>query len=81
MEEKLGEGALSRNVKEHEEFVPQLEAFDEWCKKVQKDEVVYDGNVFLGMVDAFADTMVAHMTDVRFTFFAFIIISSRTLSG
>ena len=66
MEEKLGKGVLSGNIKEHEEFVPQLEALDEWCKKVQKGEVVYDGNVFLGMVEAFADTMVAHMTHVRF---------------
>ena len=78
MEEKLGEGALSGNIKEHEEFVPKLEALDEWCKKVQKGEVVYDGNVFLGMVDAFADTMVAHMTHVRcHILFAFIVINSR----
>jgi len=62
MEEKLGKGVLSGNIKEHEEFVPQLEALDEWCKKVQKGEEVYDGNVFLGMVEAFSDTMVAHMT-------------------
>ena len=68
MEEKLGKGVLSGNIKEHEEFVPQLEALDEWCKKVQMGEVVYDGNVFLGMVEAFADTMVAHMTHVRFLF-------------
>ena len=66
MEEKLGKGVLSGNIKEHEEFVPNLEALDEWCKKVQKGEVVYDGNVFLGMVNSFADTMVAHMTHVRF---------------
>jgi hemerythrin-like domain-containing protein len=65
MEEKLGKGVLSGNIKEHEEFVPKLEALDEWCKKVQKGAVVYDGTVFLGMVDAFADTMVAHMTHVR----------------
>jgi Hemerythrin HHE cation binding domain len=69
MEEKLGKGALSGNIKEHEEFIPKLEALDEWCKKVQKGEVVYDGTVFLGMVDAFADTMVAHMTHVRSIFF------------
>jgi len=62
MEEKLGKGTLSGNVKEHEEFVPKLEALEEWCKKVQKGEVVYDSNVFLGMVESFADTMVAHMT-------------------
>lgn len=65
MEEKLGKGTLSGNTAEHEEFVPKLEALDEWCKKVQKGEVVYDGKVFSGMVDAFADTMVAHMTNVR----------------
>ena len=68
LEEKLGKGALSGNIEEHEEFVPKLEALEEWCKKVQKGEVVYDGNVFLGMVDAFADTMVAHMTQVNSTF-------------
>lgn len=66
MEEKLGKGALSANVEEHEEFVPKLEALDEWCKKVQKGEVVYDGQVFVGMVEAFAETMVTHMTHVRF---------------
>ena len=75
MEEKLGEGALSGNVKEHEEFVPKLEALEEWCKKVQKGEVVYDGNVFLGMVDAFADTMVAHMIHVRSTFFCILLLN------
>ena len=66
LEEKLGKGALSRNIEEHEQFVPKLEAFDEWCKKVEKGEVVYDGKVFIGMVEAFSDTMVAHMTNVRF---------------
>ena len=69
MEEKLGKGALSANVQEHEEFVPKLEALDEWCKKVQKGEVVYDGQVFLGMVEAFAETMVTHMTHVRCPYF------------
>jgi hypothetical protein len=64
LEEKLGKGALSGNIEEHEEFVPKLEALDEWCKKVEKGEVEYDGNVFLGMVEAFADIMVAHMTNV-----------------
>ena len=68
MEEKLGKGVLSGNIKEHEEFVPKLEALDEWCKKVQKGEVVYDGNVFMGMVDSFADTMVAHLTHVCFIY-------------
>jgi len=61
MEEKLGKGVLSGNIKEHEEFAPKLVALDEWCKKVQKGEVVYDGKIFLGMVESFADTMVAHM--------------------
>jgi len=61
MEEKLGKGALSGNVDEHKEFVPRLESLDDWCKKVQKGEVVYDGKVFIGMVEAFADTMVEHM--------------------
>ena len=68
MEEKLGKGVLSGNIKEHEEFVPKLEALDEWCKKVQKGEEMYDGKVFLGMVESFADTMVTHMTHVRSIF-------------
>ena len=68
MEEKLGKGVLSGNIQEHGEFVPKLEALDEWCKKVQKGEVVYDGKVFLGMVEAFAGTMIAHMTNVRSIF-------------
>jgi hypothetical protein len=54
-EEKLGKGALTGNIEEHEEFVPKLEALDE-CKKVER----YDGK---GMVEAFADTMLAHMTN------------------
>ena len=82
MEEKLGKGVLSGNIEEHEEFVPKLEALDEWCKKVEKGEVVYDGKVFIGMVEAFSDTMVAHMTNVRsIFFFAFIslfVVPSRT---
>ena len=74
MEEKLGKGALSGNIEEHEEFVPKLEALDEWCKKVQKGEVVYDGKVFLGMVEAFADTMVAHMTNVCSYLHSFLVV-------
>jgi len=61
MEEKLGKGALDANVEQHKEFMPGLEAFEEWCKKVQKGEVLYDAKVFLGLVEAFADIMVAHM--------------------
>jgi hypothetical protein len=76
MEEKLGKGVLSGNIEEHEEFVPKLEALDEWCKKVEKGEVVYDGKVFIGMVDAFSDTMVTHMTNVCSIFFAFCTISN-----
>ena len=69
MEEKLGKGTLSGNIEEHEEFVPKLEALDEWCKKVEKGEVVYDGKVFIDMVEAFSDTMVTHMTNVGSIFF------------
>ena len=65
MEKKLGEGALQGNVEEHKEFVPGLEVLDEWCKKVQKGEVEYDSKVFLELVDAFGDTMVAHLHSVR----------------
>ena len=65
MEEKLGKGALDGNVEEHKLFMPGLEAFEEWCKKVQKGEVPYDAKVFLGLVEAFADIMVAHMNSVR----------------
>ena len=83
MEEKLGKGVLSGNIEEHEGFVPKLEALDEWCKKVQKGEVVYDGNVFLGMVEAFGDTMVAHMTNVRSIYFCihFLVVLDVTVSN
>ena len=65
LEEKLGKGALSGNVQQHKEFIPGLEALEEWCKKVQKGEVEYDSKVFLGMVEAFSDTMIVHLNDVR----------------
>ena len=74
MEEKLGKGTLSRNIEEHEEFVPKMEALEEWCKKVEKGEVVYDGKVFLGMVEAFADTLFAHMNNVRSYLHSFLVI-------
>ena len=73
LEEKLGKGALSGNIEEHGEFVPNLEALEEWCKKVQGGEIVYDGQTFLGMVEAFADTMVAHMTNVRSIYFLVVL--------
>ena len=78
MEEKLGKGALSRNIGEHEESVPKLEALYEWCQKVQKGEVMYDGKVFLGMVKP--DTMTARMTNVRLYLHSFL-VPSRTLSS
>ena len=65
MEKKLGEGALQGNVEQHKEFIPGLEALNEWCKKVQQGEVEYDGKVFLELVEAFGDTMVAHLHSVR----------------
>jgi hemerythrin-like domain-containing protein len=61
LEEKLGAGTLQGNVEQHKEFMPGLEALEEWCKKVQKGEAEYDGTVFLGLVEAFGDTMVAHL--------------------
>jgi len=63
LEEKLGKGALSGNIQQHKEFIPGLEALEEWCKKVQKGEVKYDSKVFLGMVEAFSDTMIVHLND------------------
>jgi len=64
MEEKLGKGSLSGNIEEHKEFIPGLEALEEWCKKVQNGEEKYDAKILLGLVDAFADTMVAHLNSV-----------------
>ena len=68
MEEKLGKGALSVNVEQHKEFVPGVGALEEWCKKVQNDEVEYDGKVLLGLIEAFGDTMIAHLNSVSFHF-------------
>jgi len=61
LEEKLGQGALSGNIEEHKTFIPGLELLEEWCNKVQKGEEEYDGKVFLGLVEAFAGTMIAHL--------------------
>ena len=75
MEEKLGKGALSQNIEQHKLFIPQLEALDEWCKAVQKGEIVYDSKVFLGMIESFVDIMVNHLNCVGFTF---IFLCTRT---
>ncbi|KAF8798500.1 hypothetical protein BYT27DRAFT_7264653 [Phlegmacium glaucopus] len=61
LEEKLGKGALNGNIEQHKEFIPGVEALEEWCKKVQKGEEAYDANVLLGLVDAFGDAMIAHL--------------------
>jgi len=61
MEEKLGKGTLSKNVEQHQMFLPGLEALDEWCKKVQKGEMVYDARVLLDMIESFADIMLDHL--------------------
>jgi hypothetical protein len=65
MEEKLGKGTLGGNIEQHKEFIPGLEALEEWCKRVQNGEANYDGKVFLALVEAFSDTMIAHLNDVR----------------
>jgi hemerythrin-like domain-containing protein len=64
LEEKLGQGTLSGNVEQHKEFIPGLEALEEWCKRVQNGEAKYDDKVFLAMVEAFSDTMITHLNDV-----------------
>ena len=65
LEEKLGKDALGGNIEQHKEFIPGVETLHEWCEKVQKGEVVYNAEVFLGLVESFADTMVAHLNSVR----------------
>ncbi|KAF8798452.1 hypothetical protein BYT27DRAFT_7343426 [Phlegmacium glaucopus] len=58
---KKRKGTLSESIEQHKDFLPGVEALEEWCKKVQKSKEVYDANVLLGLVDAFGDAMIAHL--------------------
>ncbi|KAF8798499.1 hypothetical protein BYT27DRAFT_7246497 [Phlegmacium glaucopus] len=46
---KKRKGTLSESIEQHKDFLPGVEALEEWCKKVQKSKEVYDANVLLGL--------------------------------
>ncbi|KAJ7152057.1 hypothetical protein C8R46DRAFT_1197794 [Mycena filopes] len=62
LEQKLGAGALSQNVAQHKEFVPQLLELKEYLEAV-KAGAAYDGRLLVQMIHSFGDTMVAHLND------------------
>ncbi|KAJ6462274.1 hypothetical protein C8R47DRAFT_1240208 [Mycena vitilis] len=63
LEAKLGAGALSHNVAQHAEFMPQLLELRTHLQAVQKGETAYDGVALVRMIHAFGDTMVEHLND------------------
>jgi hypothetical protein len=65
LEKKLGSGALSQNVEQHEEFIPQLLELKEYLEAVKSEARVYDGLLLVQMINSFGDTMVQHLKDVR----------------
>jgi hypothetical protein len=65
LEKKLSSGALSQNVEQYEEFVPQLLELKEYLEAVKSEARVYDGLLLVQMINSFGDTMVQHLKDVR----------------
>ncbi|THU97141.1 hypothetical protein K435DRAFT_838742 [Dendrothele bispora CBS 962.96] len=61
LEKKLGQGALSGNVEEHKEFVPQLLELKEYLEKVKAGEAKYDATLFVEKIHSFSDIMIAHL--------------------
>ncbi|KAJ7122164.1 hypothetical protein C8R44DRAFT_568814, partial [Mycena epipterygia] len=63
MEKKLGKGALSQNIAQHRDFVPQLLELKAYLEAVKSGEASYDGARLVQMIHAFGDTMVKHLND------------------
>ncbi|KAK7458748.1 hypothetical protein VKT23_009749 [Stygiomarasmius scandens] len=63
LEKKLGNGALSGNVNEHKEFVPQLVELKEYLETVKAGEQKYDGQLLVDKIHSFSDTMVTHLNN------------------
>jgi len=68
LEKKLGQGALSSNVNEHKEFVPQLVKLKEYMERVKAGEEKYDGQLLIQKIHSFSDIMIAHLNNVRCPF-------------
>ncbi|KAJ6589755.1 hypothetical protein B0H19DRAFT_1249273 [Mycena capillaripes] len=60
---KLGAGALSQNVAEHKEFVPQLLELKDNLEAVKSGGSLYDGARLVQMIEVFSETMMAHLSD------------------
>ncbi|KAJ6626625.1 hypothetical protein B0H10DRAFT_506034 [Mycena sp. CBHHK59/15] len=63
MERKLGKGALSNNVAQHKEFVPQLIELKQYLEDVKSGEDEYDGSLLVEKIHSFSDIMIDHLND------------------
>ncbi|KAJ7493148.1 hypothetical protein B0H11DRAFT_1911087 [Mycena galericulata] len=63
LEKKLGKGALSSNVAEHKDFVPQLVELKEYLEAVKIGEAQYDGALLVEKIHSFSDVMFNHLNN------------------
>jgi len=61
LEKKLGAGALSGNVAEHKEFVPQLLEFKEHLENIKAGKETYNGALLVERINSFCDIMIDHL--------------------
>jgi len=61
MEKRLGEGALSGNVEQHHQFVPQLEELQKYLEDAKAGKQEYDGALIVEKINSFGDIMVNHL--------------------
>jgi len=60
-EAKLGKGAMSINLEQHEKFVPQAEQLEKYLKDVQEGKDKYDGKRIVDTIESFGDVMLEHL--------------------
>lgn len=69
LEKKLGQGALSDNVAQHKEFVPQLTKLKEYLEDVKAGKEKYNGSLLVEKIHSFSDIMIQHLNEVALSKF------------
>jgi hypothetical protein len=64
IDEITGEkGIMERNVSQHHEFTPAMDAFGQYASDVLAGKKTYDGKTFVGLIDAFGPALAKHLTE------------------
>jgi len=79
LENKMGEGALHRNVDQHEEFLPQFHDWEQYINAVKDGKQQYNADEFVKKIYSFSDTLVQHLSDV-YLFSTFLRLTRANIS-